>query len=83
MEIILTVIRQNRFEIWWVEVTYPSYISPALFQKWEKGALIWEKITFIAVIYGSNFSFIVHFLRLYRSKIRRFFLRGLSFSFCR
>ena len=51
----------------------------ALFQKSEKGALIWEKNALIAVICGLNFSMKLHFLRFYGSKNRIFFPAGPFF----
>ena len=45
-------------------------ISPALFQKLEKSALILGKNALIIVIYGLNLSFKMQFLRVFRRKIR-------------
>ena len=54
-------------------------VSPALFQKLEKSALTWEKNVLIAVICGLKSLLKVHFLRVYRSKIRTFFPAGPFF----
>ena len=48
-------------------------VSPALFQKLEKSALIFVKNAVIAIIYGLNFSFKMQFLRVCRRKNRRSF----------
>ena len=47
-------------------------VSPALFRKLEKSALIWGKNALIVVIYGLNFSFKMQFFRVSRQKNRRF-----------
>ena len=58
-------------------------VSPALFQKLEKSALIWRKNALIVVIYGYNFSFKMKFLRVSRGKTRRFFPARPFFRICR
>ena len=55
-------------------------VSPALFQKLEKSALILRKNALIVVIYGYNFSFKMRFLRVSREKNRIFFLCGAFLS---
>ena len=58
-------------------------VSPALFQKYEKSALILGKNVLILVIYGLNFSFKMQFLRVSRNKTGDFSLRGkIYFSCC-
>ena len=57
-------------------------VSPGLFRKLERGALILGENVLIAVIYGLNFSFKVQFLRVSRRKNQRFFLAG-PFLCCR
>ena len=48
-------------------------VSPALFLKLEKSALIFWENALIVVIYVLNFSFKMQFLRVSRRKNRRFF----------
>ena len=55
-------------------------VSPTIFQKLEKSALIWRKNTLILVIYGYNFSFKTKFSRVSRRKTRIFFHLGAFFS---
>ena len=55
-------------------------VSPALFQKLEKCALIWRKNVLIVVIYGYNFSFKMKFLRVSRGKTGRSFPCGAILS---
>ena len=55
-------------------------VSPALYQKLEKSALIWRKIVLIVVIYGYNFSFKMKFLRVSRQINQRFFPCGTFLS---
>ena len=56
-------------------------VSPALFQKLKKSALILGKNALIVVIYGLNFSFKMQFLRVSRTKNGDFSLRGNFFFF--
>ena len=51
-------------------------VSPVLFQKLEKSALIWGKNALVVVIYGLNFLFKMQFVRFSRRKSRRFFPPG-------
>ena len=55
-------------------------VSPALFRKLEKSALIWRKNALIVVIYGYDFSFKMRFLRVSRGKICRFLACGIFLS---
>ena len=55
-------------------------VSPALFQKLEKSALILGKNALIVVIYGLNFLFKMQFVRFSRRKSWRFFPAGPFFS---
>ena len=64
-------------------VTRRGEVSPALFQKLGKSALILRKNALIAVIPGLNFLFKVQFLKIPGEKTRDFYLWGLSFSCCR
>ena len=58
-------------------------VSPALFQKLEKKALILGKNALNVVFYGLNFSFKMQFLRVSRNKTRDFPLRRkISLSCC-
>ena len=58
-------------------------VSPALFQKLEKSALILGKNALIVVIYRLNFSFKMQFLRVYRIKTGDFPPQGkIYFSCC-
>ena len=58
-------------------------VSPALFQKLEKSALILSKNALIVVISELNFSFKMQFLRISRKKTGDFSLRDkIYFSFC-
>ena len=54
-------------------------VSPALFRKLEKSALIWRKNAMIVVIYGYNFSIKMKFLRVSRGKPVDFFPVGPFF----
>ena len=55
-------------------------VSPALFGKLEKSALIWRKNALIVVICGYNFSFRMKILRVSRGKTHRFFTCGAFLS---
>ena len=58
-------------------------VSPTLFQKLGKSALILGKNALIVVIYGLNFSIKMQFLRVSRKKTEDFSLQGkISFSCC-
>ena len=58
-------------------------VSPTLFQKLKKSALILGKNALIVDIYGLNFAFKMQFLRVPRNKTGDFSLRGkISFSCC-
>ena len=55
-------------------------VSPALFRKLEKSALISRKNTLIVIIYGYNFSIKMKFLRVSWGKTRRFYAYGAFLS---
>ena len=55
-------------------------VSPALFRKLEKSALIWRKNALIVVIYGYNFSLKTKFSRVSRRKTCILFHLGAFFS---